>query len=134
MNNNFELLKEFVKDTLGCQCPDDVFDSILKKENVILEGDLNIDLIFIIGNRLLIFLFTSETPELTEKLLPKLIRHGKIQRDSNNLNRFRLVILTDDPQTIEAKINSKFSELTEDDKKIHLHVLDKAKLKSLNFI
>ncbi len=134
MDTNFELLKEFVKDTLGCQCPDDIFGSIVKKENVILEGVIKIDRIFIIGNRLLIFLFTSESPELIEKLLPKLIHHGKIQRDSSNLSRFRLVILTTEPQIIEAKIKSKFSKLTKDDEKIHLHVLDKTRLESLNFI
>ena len=131
MSFNFELIKKFVKSTLGCKCPDDVFNSIKMEKNVEVKKDLKIDLILTVGNKLLIYIYLSNNLQKTIKVLPNLIQLGKTQRDSYNLNRFRLVIITQKIKTYEKKLNSKFTKLTSRDKKIHLHIISKSAVKDI---
>ena len=51
-----ETAKRFVRDTLGCQCPDSVFEQIDYQENTgILDKDAIVKRL-LVGNRLLIYI------------------------------------------------------------------------------
>ena len=126
MDLDHEQVKDFTKNVLGCQCPDDIFKEILIEYRMTLEPNLIIDQILTIGNRLLIFLVKIDNNEINfiKGILPKLIVFGKTWRDKKNLNRFRLVILTNDRVGIFDILNEFFTDQIGNDDKIHLHILD----------
>jgi hypothetical protein len=130
MDENVSTIKSFVKDELGCLCPDSVFDSIDHQTQVTLEG-IVLDSVFTIGDRLLIYikiLKESEGQGFVNDSLAKLVEHGKKIRDSKDLNRFRLVIITPAPNDITEPANQIFQKTIGNDDKLHLHILDEQAL------
>jgi len=125
MDSKSEPIKFFVKDILGCQCEDSVFESIVQEKEVRLEPELLVNRVLIIGNRLLIYLyfFNNYNKNDLDVILPKLIAHGRAWREDRNLNRFRLVIISNDPTEFETQANEIFVKNIGNDEKIHLHVL-----------
>ena len=118
-------IKFFVKDILGCQCEDSVFESIVQEKDVRLEPELLVDQVLIIGNRLLIYLYFINKYNKNDLgfILPKLITHGRTRREVNNLNRFRLVLISNDPAEFETQAHEIFNKNIGNDEKIHLHIL-----------
>jgi hypothetical protein len=117
-----EKIKRFVRDALGCGCPEEVFRSIDCKRDVELGGGVMLRSIITIGNRLLIYV-VYDNQDFVEKHLARLVSAGKKERDSRGLNRFRLVIVADRIPGNDDAIRRTFSELQEKDENIHLHVI-----------
>ena len=69
MSPNFKLLKKFIKFNLGCQCPDEVFDSIQKEHNISIEQNIIVDNIFTIGNKLLIYILKINNVDITKNVI-----------------------------------------------------------------
>jgi len=118
-----EKIKQFVQKTLGCRCPGEVFQSIDCRRHVPLSNDVVLHRAITIGNRLLIYVVEVGNRSSIEKHLALLVSAGKSERDSNGLNRFRLVIVTDESPGNGKAIRRTFEELREGDLKIHLHVI-----------
>jgi hypothetical protein len=120
MTDNAYIIR-FVKETLGCKCPADVFKHI---EFLWQPVDGWFDAKIIIGRRLLIYLYMVENANSPiDVAIEKLIHEGIKERDRTGLNRFRLVIAADNPKSIEKSITAKFESLRGSDDKIHLHVI-----------
>jgi hypothetical protein len=119
-----EKIKRFVRDTLGCGCPEEVFRSIDCKRDVELGGGVILHSIITIGNRLLIYV-VYDNQDFVEKHLALLVSAGKKERDSRGLNRFRLVIVTDKIPENGDVIRRTFGKLQEKDENIHLHVISR---------
>jgi hypothetical protein len=117
-------IKAFVQNTLGCGCPDEVFRLIDWRPHVRLSDEVTLAFAVTIGDRLLVYV-TERDAVLDEVLLTFLVSRGKKERDARGLNRFRLVVATDDAATREGLMR-KFEELCDRDKKIHLHLITKA--------
>jgi hypothetical protein len=130
MDSESESIRFFVKDILGCQCSDDVFKSIKHKTDVELESEIMVDHIFVIGDRLLIFLFTlsNYAHNNLEQIIPTLIAHGQAWRNKELLNRFRLVLISKDPHELEATASKIFYDTIGNDEKTHLHILSESEL------
>jgi len=124
MDINEKSLKNFVKFTLGCQCPDDVFNSIQQKHQLKIKNSIILDSEFIIGNRLLIIIVKLVKLEEIQAFLPKIIEYGLTKRNENSLNRFRLVLFSNSPKTVEPVLEKLFAKLTEGDERVHLHILN----------
>jgi hypothetical protein len=131
MISDFEFLKDFVKNTLSCQCPDTVFDTIVQKTKVKITSDFEVEKVFVIGNRLLIFVVLVDKfdNKYIKDNLPKLIIHGINWRDDYDLNRFRLVIFSKFSGNLKTKAKAKFKKEIAGDERLHLHLLDKNKFK-----
>lgn len=123
-------IKIFVQNTLGCGCPEEVFRSIQCRWNVRLNSFIILNARIVIGNRLLIYISEAESEGCIEEHLHVLMAMGRKERDEKGLNRFRLVIVADDPAEIQKVAGKMFEELRGTDEKIHLHVVHK---KDLNF-
>jgi hypothetical protein len=120
-------LKIFVKRTLGCACPDEVFENIeyFSGSSPDVSG-------IILGNRLLLFLWKTDDPADIATDTVKLLQSGKLERDRRSLNRFRLVIATDHVEKIKPKADHLFKAIhSQMDEKIHLHVVHKKNLPQL---
>jgi hypothetical protein len=116
-------IKAFVQNTLGCGCPDEVFRLVDWRPHVHLSDEVTLAFAVTIGDRLLVYV-TERDAVLDEVLLTFLISRGKEERDARGLNRFRLVVATDDA-AIREGLMRKFEELCDKDEKIHLHLITK---------
>ena len=121
---DYKAIKEFVRNTLGCNCPEEVFQYIDCQtvvnidENIIPAYEINI------GNRLLIFAAAINEVDSLKPVLSKLVRAGIDKRDEKKFNRFRLVLLTPGDIDIAKQASEIFSSLITDEK-VHLHVINK---------
>lgn len=127
MNFDKEKIKSFVKHTLGCACPEEVFEyidcqsNIVLNENIVLRNKINI------GNRLLIYIVESSNPASIKNILPFLVNSGRTERDHLKFNRFRLVLVTENMDGIKKAVESIFDTIHKDDK-VHLHIIQKEKV------
>lgn len=93
-------IKHFVQETLGCGCPEEVFRSIECRWNVRLNSFITLQGAIVVGNRLLIYITEAGSAGCIEEHLPVLLAAGRKERDERGLNRFRLVIVADDPAEV----------------------------------
>ncbi len=129
-------IKEFVRKTLGCNCPEEVFQYIDCRtvvnidENILPAYEINI------GNRLLIFAAGIDEVDSLSSVISKLVQVGIKKRDEKKFNRFRLVLLSNGDNDIAEHASEIFDSLTTDEK-AHLHVINKddfpVNLKKTNF-
>lgn len=123
-----EKVKDFVRNTLGCDCAEDVFRHIENERSVkaagfTLKNKINV------GDRLLVYVVEPGTDDL-KKEMTALIKAGKEERDARGFNRFRLVLVSDDASLRETAFKA-FKGLPGIDEKVHLHVIGKAGAGSL---
>jgi len=123
-----EQIKHFVQNTLGCGCPDEVFRSIDVRRNVRVNNFIILDNAIVIGNRLLVYITDAGSAGCVEEHLPVLVALGKKERDVKGLNRFRLVLVADEPDEVRQSAERKFEELRSTGEKVHLHVIKKNQL------
>ena len=117
-------LVSFVREGLGCGCPDEVFSFIqIKKKPDVFHG-LPIDYLVTIGDRLLVGICLSESLDsgMSEDI-KKSLAAGKQLRDSAGFNRFRLVVTSEEADSIAPAIREQFNGLTGLDDRVHLHVI-----------
>jgi hypothetical protein len=111
-------IKAFVRNVLGCGCPDEVFDFVELGKGASFSGvRLNI------GNRLLIYVTELEADRLNKGTLKNLLALGRDERDGLGFNRFRLVLAVDEP---EAVIDKAGEMLSISDDRAHLHVVQRS--------
>jgi len=127
VNHNKDIIKTFVKQTLGCGCPEEVFEYIDCKSNIKLKNDILLRNKINIGNRLLIYIIEANNPSFIKNSLPLLLSAGIKERDSLRFNRFRLVLITDKVDEIKEVAESLFNTINKDEK-VHLHVVPKDKV------
>lgn len=119
----------FAKETLGCNCPEDVFNYITRADDVITDG-FGIDVKINIGNRLLVYIIKPDNEAELKSILPLAVKYGKAERDGSRFNRLRLVFVTD-RSADKNPLQQQFAMLIGDDDKIHLHFIDNETLQSL---
>ena len=109
-------LQRFVRGTLGCKCPDDVFQSVAidcREDHTRL----------MIGNRLLIYVVETTAEPPAGKAVSRLVEQGLADRNSQRLNRFRLVVACPEPSPDLASAKAAFAAVAGDDDRAHLHVI-----------
>ena len=122
---NQENIKTFVRQTLGCGCPEEVFEDMDCRTEVLMDGKRYTRLS--IGNRLLIYVFKTVNSDDLDSMISLLVDKGRNERDRLGFNRLRLVLA---PYGIEQikKTASEIFEKTQKDEKIHLHIVDRQNL------
>jgi hypothetical protein len=120
---NAEEIKVFARETLGCGCPEEIFQYIncqsnVRVDDIPLMGKVNI------GNRLLIYIVEISDINSIKRVLPFLIGRGMKERDGSNFNRFRLVLASDNADGIRQAAESIFGDIDKDEK-VHLHIIPK---------
>ncbi len=113
-------IKLFVREHLGCACPDEVFDRISVTEQSDIFSAKHT--LYEIGGRLFVAVFTPADWHVMKLQLGKLVDAGRQFRDRHGYNRFRLVIVTDD-ENAESNLQRVFNDLPDIDEKTHLHVI-----------
>jgi len=106
-------LKTFIRSTLGCNCPDPVF------EHIDINSDDSLTRI-VVGGRLLIHLARPNPNALDDRSIPDHVQRGKTERDDKAYNRFRLVLAA---SASDAARRELFELARDGDDKLHLHII-----------
>lgn len=116
-------IKTFVRETLGCQCPESVFSQIAHGSLEIPTGGglLAVERI-LVGARLLIYLLRADDAALGASL-PELLALGKRERDAAGYNRFRLVLSGEIGTEARREIEAVFERERQGDEKTRLHIV-----------
>ena len=123
-------IKDFVQNTLGCTCPDKVFEQIEDRLDAPSSSPHTRSIT--IGGRLLIYIWEVDGPDRFKDNLLAMLGAGKKERDGQGFNRFRAVLAVDGTtQNVETEAISCFSQFTGRDDRMHLHVVSKAALGNL---
>jgi hypothetical protein len=121
---NDKEIKVFIRETLGCGCPEEVFQYMDYRSNI-MSGDVLLRARINVGNRLLIYVVDVEKRESLRNILSRLIDIGKKERDDLGFNRFRLVLASDNMNEIRRTSEDLFRDSVKDEK-VHLHIVQKA--------
>jgi hypothetical protein len=122
-----ESVKIFVRNTLGCDCAEEVFSHI-ENERDVEAGGATLKNKINVGNRLLVYVVEAHADIL--KAMPALVSAGKKERDARGFNRFRLVLVSDDKKLKKRSLEA-FKAISASDQKIHLHVIGKNEAKGI---
>jgi hypothetical protein len=122
-------IERFVREGLGCTCPPAVFDRIETDPSPCHEPPHGVRRIAI-GGRLLIYLAAREQAE-SPSAMGKLVRSGLAERDGLGMNRFRLVIATDESDRTTDRIKLLFERTPGIDDRTHLHLVGRSAVADL---
>jgi hypothetical protein len=111
-------LWRFVRDTLGCGCPDEVLAAIRCE---VIPGSPVKRRRLDVGGRLLVWVVDEARSPIGE-MVAACLRAGVEERDRLGFNRFRLVVAGSDPQ-LEELARAAFDARRPVDDRVHLHLL-----------
>lgn len=113
----------FVREVLGCQCPDEALRHInVSKETAIIAG-LPIDFSINVGGRLLVYVVYSAATDHILEHLEAFFRAAPMIRDREGYNRLRLVVARREPDDVRHKLETSFAQISVPDNRLHLHVV-----------
>lgn len=112
-------IKRFVQETLGCTCPEDVFNKIDYQK----ARDGGVGSRVNVGDRLLIYLVTVDGKSSIQEVINTMLERGIEERNNKGFNRFRLVLVTSRPDDLRSTAEKVFDGSGYADEKVHLHVV-----------
>jgi hypothetical protein len=118
-------IERFVRGTLGCGCPDEVFHSISMRQ---IEPDTlrSAYIELLIGSRLLIQIFEVPRDPSAGDWLERAVADGRAARDRHGYHRYRLVLVAPAAarSTVDhAGLDARFARSSTGDERAHLHLL-----------
>ena len=120
---NVPVLKRFVREVVGCTCPDEVFKRVEVKMGSTAIRSCGADYEINVGGRLLIVLSSEPVAALSPMLLEKVMAEGRKARDDGKFNRFRFIVQADKASEAGKELLRAFEGLARKDEKIHLQVI-----------
>jgi hypothetical protein len=128
---NKKNLKVFIRNTLGCGCPERVFEKIDVSDLQTGEREKKITRV-VVGDVLLIYVMQRESSGNLVDSVESIGLAGKTDRDTNNYNRFRLVVSGFEDVAQQKEISERFSKSFSTDEKMHIHFVNKELIDGLN--
>ena len=115
-------IKRFVQETLGCSCPEEVFNKIdyQKACEGISGSKVNV------GDRLLIYIISIDGESDIQGVINPALKRGVEERDKKVFNRFRLVLVTSRPDELRSSAEQAFNSSVYANEKTHLHVVNES--------
>ena len=120
-------IKRFVQETLGCSCPEEVFNKIDYQK----ECDGFSGRIINVGDRLLIYIITMDGKSNIQGVINSALERGVEERDNKGLNRFRLVLVASRPDELRGSAEHAFDSSGYTDEKTHLHIVTESDVDGL---
>jgi hypothetical protein len=117
-------LRNFIRSTLGCGCPDEVLDWIQCTHSELAQEENTRITRIDVGGRLLVYVLEIAEPERgAETSLPAVVAAATVDRATGSFNRLRIVVATDDPEQETPRLQHIFRESAPLDDCVHLHVV-----------
>ncbi len=124
-----ERLRDFIRTTLGCGCPDEVLDLIdFTRTDLAQKPAVKLTRIDVGGQLLVYVLEGEENAQRLQDVLPAIISTGVIERGRHEFNRLRVVVGSDRPEELRPVVERIFGASAPRDEKIHLHVVSTMEL------
>jgi len=120
-------IERFVRGTLGCGCPDEVFEHVVISRLPAIAGRPPIVQLQV-GSRLLIHVVAPPDGTAADGWIEQLAANGRTARDRHGYNRFRLVIASPTPPTSTREFGERFARAVVGDEKAHLHFVSSEQL------
>lgn len=120
MMSRKQLITGFVKQTLGCRCPDKVFEKV---ESGVMEpgGFAGGATRIVVGDTLLVYIVVAGGDRHLYDHIAALAESGRRDRDSHGYNRFRLVVADEAGSREHEKAAAAFAGAAGSDEKMHIH-------------
>ena len=118
----YEEIKHFVQETLGCSCPEGVFNNI----DYQIEDDGISGRKITVGERLLIYIINMDGKSNIQGVIKSALEQGIEERDVRGLNRFRLVLVASCPDEQRSSTEHAFESSGYTDEKTHLHIVNES--------
>ena len=115
-------IKRFVQETLGCSCPEEVFNKIDYQK----ESDGKLGRKITVGDRLLIYIITMDRKSNIQEVIHSALEQGIEERERKGFNRFRLVIVASHPDELRSTADHAFDSSGYTDEKTHLHIVNES--------
>jgi hypothetical protein len=122
---NVPVVKRFVREVVGCNCPDEVFKRVEVKLGSSAIKSCSTDYEINVGGRLLIVLASDPVEIFSPARLEKVMAEGQCARDAGKFNRFRFIVQADNAPEVEKQFSKLFEGLATRDAKTHLHVIER---------
>lgn len=113
-------IEHFVRRTLGCGCPDEVFQHLVVSRLPPIAGRPPIVQLQV-GSRLLIHIVAPPESASPNGWIEQLAANGRTARDRHGYNRFRLVVASPAPPASIREMQDRFARAITGDEKAHLH-------------
>jgi hypothetical protein len=123
-------IKRFVQETLGCTCPEAVFDEINYQKEC---ADISASKINV-GDRLLIYVISVDGKTGIQEVINTALEKGVEERNRQGFNRFRLVLATSSPDELRSAAEKSFADSGYANKKTHLHVVSQSDVEGFDSI
>jgi hypothetical protein len=121
---NVPVITRFVREVLGCDCPDEVFRHVEVRRGSTVVKSIPVDYELRIGGRLLVVVTSESVDILSGSRLEAVILEGKQARDDGKFNRFRLVVQARNVAEDKEKLSRSFEAVSGKDEKTHVHVVE----------
>jgi len=115
-------IEVFVRGTLGCRCPEEIFADITISHQQNPDSDPACTRL-VLGSRLLVYFLDARHSKALHADVATLTTRGCADRNCNHLNRFRLVVTADRPDETRAEVDTAFAGAAGHDDHAHLHVI-----------
>ena len=118
-------IKRFVQETLGCSCPEEVFNDIdcQQESDGISGGKITV------GDRLLIYIIAMDGQSCIREVVDSALQQGVEEREKKGFNRFRLVLVASRPDELRSPAEHAFTGSGYADEKTHLHIVNERDVK-----
>ena len=112
-----EELVGFVRNTLGCGCPDEIIERIEIDRSPTGEPGLDV------GGRLLVRVLQTAGLEEVAAELGKIVVRARAERDRRGFNRLRFVVADDRPERVVEALAGALVEDPPIDDRVHVHIV-----------
>jgi hypothetical protein len=129
--NDVQKIRMFVTDTLGCQCPDEVFQTVEVQENKRLNIDIRLKYRINVGNRLLVYVVEVGDESFVHAHLLELIFFGRDEKELKGFKTFRLVLESPAVEGVKVAADTLFNDLAKVmdlADSVHLHVVPQVEI------
>lgn len=126
--HNHKQIKTFVQDTLGCGCPEEVFNKIEYEEKQDRPWERRINT----GDRLLVYIIRVDSENDVAGKMVTAMEAGITERNEKKFNRFRLVLISSNRDEIGPSAEKIFNASDLTDEKTHLHILSENDMQTLD--
>jgi hypothetical protein len=116
-------VKRFVREVLGCTCPDEVFERVSVEPGSQAIKSCAADYEINVGGRLLIVLSSEPLAAFSPTRLERVMAEGRKARDAGKFNRFRFIVQADNAAEGRKELLRMFDGLAAKDDRSHVHVI-----------